>query len=158
MLTLILATIGFRPFSTFMEGLINCIIWVTGILALISYYLFTIGLLKGVGNKACTYLVAALTFVVMFAVIVHTLLGIYSKERKEMRERKPMQTLPVSVSSISLIEKESETPSAQLRASAPPTPPPVPGTLEEPGVLDTFISTLTTFVRLHTLKKKNNGT
>ncbi len=85
---LILFTIGLRPFGTFMEGLINCTIWATGVLASVSYHLFSEGKLVGVGNKACTYTVVALTFVVMFAIVVHVMLGVFSKERIDARTKK----------------------------------------------------------------------
>jgi hypothetical protein len=88
MFGLIVLTAGLRPFGTFMEGLINCTIWTTGILASVSFHLFSEGKLVGTANKACTYTVVALTFVVMFAIVVHVMLGVFSKERKEMREKK----------------------------------------------------------------------
>jgi hypothetical protein len=94
---LIVLTAGLRPFGTFMEGVINCTIWVTGILASVSYHLFSEGKLVGVGNKACTYTVVALTFVVMFAIVVHVMLGVFSKERRSERlagKRAPTVLLP----------------------------------------------------------------
>lgn len=88
MSALALATVILRPYRTFMEGLINTIVWLTGILASISYHLFSEGKLSSDANKACTYTVVGLTFIVMFAIVVHVMLGIFSRERIAMRAKK----------------------------------------------------------------------
>jgi hypothetical protein len=94
MLGLVALSLALRPFGTFMEGMINCVVWATGILASVSYHLFSEGKLKGVGNKACTYTVVALTFVVMFAIVVHVMLGVFSKERQDARTKRTRVLTP----------------------------------------------------------------
>ncbi len=148
---LIVYALAFRPFGTFMEGLINCTIWVTGILASVSYHLFTQGKLPAVANQACTYTVAALTFVVMFAIVVHVMLGVFSRERRNERLARGKRHLAGKAAEIPAILTPDEVleavfrhhlPAEETQVFAPPPaparPPPLPETAKDSSHLAQF--------------------
>jgi hypothetical protein len=147
MFGLILLTVGLRPFGTFMEGVINIIIWVTGILASVSYHFFSEGKLVGLGNKACTYGVVALTFLVMFAIVVHMMLGIFSKERIDARKKKTAleeTTTPdaekVMSDAVQMITSREEVIEPPKIAEEAPTPARVEVQVPTPAAEDSFSS------------------